>query len=107
LIYEKTHGSYRALNFKPTSINNANEIPIRVEDLILKESMERDELKLKELFKESTMNMVLNIPLTSSSISDKIIWVMDSKGKFLVKLTFKALQKMASCGQMESNWLRI
>jgi len=55
--------------------------------------MEWDVPKLKEIFDEDTVVLVLSVTLPSSLVVDKVFCVKDSKGKFSVKFSFTASQE--------------
>uniref|UniRef100_A0A2N9EEZ1 Reverse transcriptase domain-containing protein n=1 Tax=Fagus sylvatica TaxID=28930 RepID=A0A2N9EEZ1_FAGSY len=49
--------------------------------------------KLSDIFDEETIMAIKKIPIPASQATDKLVWILDSKGNFSVKLVFNTNQQ--------------
>ncbi len=56
-----------------------------VSSLILPHSRSWDRGRLVELFNKEYLDAIQKIPIPSTPKSDKLVWILDNKGKFSVK----------------------
>uniref|UniRef100_A0A803P6Q0 Reverse transcriptase domain-containing protein n=1 Tax=Cannabis sativa TaxID=3483 RepID=A0A803P6Q0_CANSA len=58
---------------------------------------------VRDLFNNRDTSLILNIPLSSSQVSDSWFWFLENTGHFTVKLTYKFLQLHEEAGAYMNN----
>ena len=98
-----------AVNFMPQPrLEEYKKLPIKVSDLIDPTSKSWISDWVKELFAPTDARAILNIPIPMSHKQDKLAWLPDSKGRFLVKSIHNVAFAHPDCvGQPQACWSKL
>ena len=84
--------------YRPSSGSGQWMYNMRVEELIDKDSRRWREEVIRSNFSDLDAEVILQIPLSRSFMEDKLIWILDSLGRFIVKSAYMVQEAVREGG---------